>query len=58
MAHDQVFGRRAKVGPEPAPLATLVASQKRVHASVVAGACKAKDADKALLWKALCKEVS
>ena len=29
-----------------------------MHTSVVAGAGKAKEADKALLWKALCKEVS
>ena len=53
-----MFGRRAKVGPEPVPLAALVADQEHVHGSVVAGACKAKDADKALLWKALNKEVS
>ena len=58
VAYDQVFGRRAKVGPEPVSLAALAADQERVHASVVAGAGKAQDADKALLWKALNKEVS
>ena len=42
------------------PLATLFANQEKVHALVVAGAgaVKAKEADKPLLWKALCKEVS
>ena len=58
VAYDQVFKRRAKVGCEPVPLATMFANQEKLHASVVAGAVKAKEADKALLWKTLCKGVS
>ena len=58
VAYDQVFKCRAKIGPEPVPPATLFANQEKVHASVVARAVQAKEVDQALLWKALCKEVS